>query len=128
MSWLQAEDYLKSVCAEFLRDHANVPIKWHAGWNAPRVWARVKEIDPVASHASWMENFPWTRLADVVLPPEQKAPIDLARVRQLNPRAARAYLGDGNYAGVYQRSDEDMLALWQVGVEETRAAIDEDWA
>jgi len=38
MSWLQAEDYLKSVCAEFLRDHANVPIKWHAGWNAPRVW------------------------------------------------------------------------------------------
>jgi len=27
-----------SVCAEFLRDHANVPIKWHAWWNAPRVW------------------------------------------------------------------------------------------
>jgi creatinine amidohydrolase len=69
------------------------------------------EIDPVASHALWMESFPWTRWADVVLPPEQKAPIDLAYVRQLNPHVARACLGAGNYAGVYQRSDEEMLAL-----------------
>src|SRR5512136_3481303 len=120
----------QSLCGEFMRDHAaaDVRIKWHDWWNAPRVWARVKEIDPVASHASWMENFPWTRLADVVLPPEQKAPIDLARVRQLDPREARAYLGDGNYAGLYQRLDEDMLSLWQTGVEETRAIIDEGWA
>jgi hypothetical protein len=29
---------------------------------------------------------------------------------------------------VYQRSDEDMLALWQAGVEETRAIIDTRWA
>ncbi len=120
----------QSVCGEFLRDHADadVRIKWHDWWNAPRVWAKVREIDPVASHASWMENFPWTRLANVVMPHEQKPPIDLARVRQLNPVDLRAYLGDGNYAGVYQRSDEEMLALWQTGVEETRAIIDEGWA
>ena len=31
--------------------------------------AKVKEIDPVASHASGMENFPWTRLAGVVFLP-----------------------------------------------------------
>ena len=120
----------QSACGEFLRDHANADarIKWHDWWNAPRIWARVKEIDPVASHASWMENFPWTRLADVVMPREQKPPIDLTRVRQLNPIDLRAYLGDGNYAGVYQRSDEEMLALWQTGVEETRAIIAEGWA
>jgi creatinine amidohydrolase len=118
----------QSVCGEFLRDHANVRIKWHDWWNAPQVWAKVKEIDPVASHASWMENFPWTRLANVVLPSGQKHPIDLAYARQLNPIDLRAYLGDGNYAGVYQRSDEEMLALWQVGVKETRAVIDIGWA
>ncbi len=120
----------QSVCGEFLRDHADadVRIKWHDWWNAPRVWAKVREIDPVASHASWMENFPWTRLANVVMPHEQKPPIDLARVRQLNPVDLRAYLGDGNYAGVYQRSEEEMLALWQTGVEETRAVIAEGWA
>ena len=74
-----------------------------------------------------MENFPWTRLANVVMPQEQKAPIDLARTQQLNPIDLRAYLGDGNYAGMYQRSDEEILALWQVGVEETRAVIEEGW-
>jgi creatinine amidohydrolase len=118
----------QSVCGEFLRDHHEVRIKWHDWWNAPRVWAKVQEIDPVASHASWMENFPWTRLRDVVMPSGQKQPIDLAHARQLNPIELRAYLGDGNYAGLYQRSDEELLALWQVGVEETRAIIDTQWA
>jgi creatinine amidohydrolase len=75
-----------------------------------------------------MENFPWTRLRDVVMPSGQKQPIDLAHARQLNPIELRAYLGDGNYAGLYQRSDEELLALWQVGVEETRAIIDTQWA
>jgi creatinine amidohydrolase len=117
----------QSVCGEFMRDHHEVRIKWHDWWNAPRVWAKVKEIDPVASHASWMENFPWTHLANVVMPQEQKPPIELAHVRQLNPSEARAYLGDGNYGGLYQRADEEMGALWQVGVEETSAVIEEGW-
>jgi creatinine amidohydrolase len=118
----------QSVCGEFLRDYAAVRIKWHDWWNAPQVWVKVKAIDPVASHASWMENFPWTRLRDVVMPNQQKAPIDLTHARQLNPIELRAYLGDGNYAGVYQRSDEEMRAVWQVGVAETRAVIEEGWA
>jgi creatinine amidohydrolase len=118
----------QSVCGEFMRDHTDVRIKWHDWWNAPQVWAKVKAIDPVASHASWMENFPWTRLRNVVMPDQQKPPIDLAHARQLNPIDLRAYLGDGNYAGVYQRSDEEMLALWQIGVAETRAVIEEGWA
>ncbi len=120
----------QSACGEFLRDHApaGVRIKWHDWWNAPRTWAKVKEIDPVASHASWMENFPWTRLLNVVMPPAQKAPIELARIRQLTPIDLRTYLGDGNYGGLYQHADEEMGSLWRVGVEETRAIIDTQWA
>ena len=34
---------------------------------------------PGRSHASWMENFPWTRLEGVGLPEGQKAPFDMAR-------------------------------------------------
>jgi len=34
---------------------------------------------------------------------------------------------DGNYGGRYQRSDEEMLAIWEVGVEETRALLTEPW-
>lgn len=44
------------------------------------------------------------------------------------PIDLRAYLGDGNYAGVYQRSDDELQVLWQIGVEETRAIIDTHWA
>ncbi len=117
----------QSVCGEFLRDHPQVRLKWHDWWNAPLTWTKVQEIDPVALHASWMEDFPWTRLMNVIIPERAKPPIDVARAQQLNPIERRAYLGDGSYGGLYQRSDREMLALWQVGVEETRAIIEEGW-
>lgn len=116
-----------SLSAEWVVDHAQAIIKFHNWWNAPRTWARVMEIDPVASHASWMENFPWTRLAEVSMPATPKTPIDMDLMRQLEPRALRSYLGDGNFAGLYERPDADMLAIWQVAVEETRALLTGDW-
>lgn len=117
-----------ALCDEFMRDHTGTRIKFHNWWNAPRTFAKVKGFDPVASHASWMENFPWTRLAKVALSKEQKPMVDLSVVRQLDPQATRAYLGDGNFGGYYQRPDEEMLAIWQTGVEETRALIADGWA
>jgi creatinine amidohydrolase len=87
----------------------------------------VQAIDPVASHGSWMENFPWTRLPGIDMPTAQRPMVDLARVRALDPVSLKHYLGDGNYGGLYQRSDNEMLALWQVAVDETRALLDGDW-
>ena len=49
-------------------------------------------------------------------------------MRLLAPKALRAYLGDGNFGGYYQRPDEDMLAIWQVAVEETRELLEGPWA
>ena len=112
---------------ELMRAHEakNVRIKWHNWWAAPRTMGKVKEIDPVASHASWMENFPWTRLSAAESPTLQKPMSDLAKLKQMGAAATRAYLGDGNFGGLYQRSDEDMLAIWQTGVEETREQIEQ---
>jgi creatinine amidohydrolase len=87
----------------------------------------VQAIDTVASHGSWMENFPWTRLPGVEVPSTQRTMVDLERVRALDPVALRNYLGDGNFGGLYQRSDEDMLAIWKVAVEETRSVLDGSW-
>jgi creatinine amidohydrolase len=84
-------------------------------------------MDPQASHASWSENFPWTRLAGVAMPGDQKPMIDFALMRILGPEGLRAYLGDGNFGGLYQRPDDDMLAIWQVAVEETRALLSGAW-
>jgi creatinine amidohydrolase len=117
----------QALAGEWMADHPHVRVKFHNWWNAPRTWAKVLEIDPVASHASWMENFPWTRLAGVSVLREQKPMIEIERARLLAPRALRDYLGDGNYGGRYERSDEDMLAIWRVAVEETRDLLVNGW-
>jgi creatinine amidohydrolase len=113
---------------EWLDRHAGCRVKWHNWWNAPRTWAKVKEIDPVGSHASWLENFPWTRLPGVVQPDAPKPVMDVDRFIQLDPAAKKELLGDGNYGGLYQRSDDNMLALWRVAVAETRALMRDGWA
>ncbi|MCU0513814.1 MAG: creatininase family protein [Anaerolineae bacterium] len=110
----------QTLAYEWLADHPGVQVQWHNWWSAPRTWAQVQAIDPVASHASWMENFPWTRLPGIAMPAEQKAPVDVERLRLLAPQPLRDLLGDGNYAGYYQRPDADTLAVWQVAVAETR--------
>jgi creatinine amidohydrolase len=48
---------------------------------------------------------------------------DFDRLRLLSPKGVREAIGDGNYGGAYQKSDDQMLALWQVAVEETRDII-----
>ena len=75
-----------------------------------------------------MENFPWTRLPGVEPPAEPKPMIAFGRMRAMDPTQIRAYLGDGNFGGRYQRPDQEMLAIWKIAVEETRALIEGPWA
>ena len=117
----------KEFVARWASDRAGMTIRFHSWWNAPHTIAAVNRIDPVASHASWMENFPWTRLATLVSPDEPKPMVDLAKVRQLAPRELRAYLGDGNFGGRYSRDDDEMRAIWSQAVEETRALLAGPW-
>jgi creatinine amidohydrolase len=118
----------QGLVGEWLADHPGMRIKFHNWWNAPKVWAQIQAIDPVASHASWMENFPWTRVADVELPNQQKPMVDLDTVRQLDTKALRKYLEDGNWGGVYQRADEEMMKVWRVALDETRELLGGGWA
>lgn len=116
-----------ATALDVMRDHPDMAVKFHNWWQAPETWAKVQEIDPVASHASWMENFPWTRLADVPMPNEQKPMVDYDRMRVLGPKAVREMLGDGVFGGVYQKPDPVMLALWEVAVAETRGLLEGPW-
>jgi creatinine amidohydrolase len=71
------------------------------------------------------ENFPWTRLEGVRLPPEPKPPItDREALRELDPVAVRAAIGDGSYGGAYAAPDDRMLEMWHAGVREIRALIE----
>jgi creatinine amidohydrolase len=117
-----------SLAIEWMADNPDTATKFHNWWAAPATMGKVLEIDPVASHASWMENFPWTRIAGVKPPTQQKPMIDLARMRLMSPKAVRDYLGDGNFGGYYERPDEDMQAIWDIAVKETRDLLEGPWA
>jgi len=117
-----------AFAAEWMADRPGTAVKFHNWWNAPKTFAKVQDIDPVASHASWMENFPWTRLAGVVQPTEQKTMVDFDRMRVAGPEGVRRLLGDGNFGGLYERPDADMLAIWAVAVAETRALLEGPWS
>lgn len=116
-----------ALAGDIMVDHPDLSIKFHNWWNAPRTWAKVQEIDTSGSHANWMENFPWTRLAEAALPAGEKPGFDRDLMRASPPAGVRAILGDGAFGGVYQKPDETMLALWRVGVEETRALLEGPW-
>jgi creatinine amidohydrolase len=117
-----------ALAIEWMADNPDCAVKFHNWWNAPKTFAKVQQIDKVASHASWMENFPWTRLKGVEMPDQQKPMIELEKMRVMNPEGVRKYLGDGNFGGYYQRSDTEMQAIWDIAVAETRALMDGDWS
>jgi creatinine amidohydrolase len=108
-------------------EHPGTQTVWHNWWNGPRTWEVVQSIDGDASHASWLENFPWTRLEGVTQPDERKPMADISTMRESDPADVRELLGDGSLGGLYERSDEDVLRVWQAGVEEVRDLITNAW-
>ena len=117
-----------NLAIEWMTDHSDCKVKFHNWWSAPKTMAKTQAIDPVASHASWMENFAWTRLDGVDFPEHQKPMIDLEKVRLMSPERVRKYLGDGNFGGYYKRPDEEMQAIWDVATIETRGILEGEWS
>src|ERR1700736_4481474 len=117
-----------ALAQEWMSENPGMTVRFFNWYNAPKTWAKVQAIDPVASHASWMENFPLTRLEEVKMPSEQKPEVDTNHLRQLDPKALRTYLKDGNWGGVHQKRDEEMMKIWRVAVQETVELLNNDWA
>ena len=105
----------------------DVELRWHDWWKAPATRAAIDAIDPDASHASWMETFPWTRVAGIELPDRHKAPVDLSDRDELSLARFREIIGDGSFGGDYERPDHEMEHLWSIAVEETRRRLTEGW-
>lgn len=116
-----------SLAVEWMAAHPTCRVRFHNWWNSPQTWQEVQRIDKVASHASWLENFPWTRLPNIAAKSEAKQMVDIDRMRLLDPKGVRAVLGDGSFGGLYQRPDEDTDRLWAVAVAETRSLLEGPW-
>lgn len=116
-----------ALAQELMAEYGDTSIKFHNWWNAPETWAKAQSIDTTGSHANWMENFPWTRLSHAPAPEGEKPVVDLALMKASPPDLARKVLADGSFGGLWQRPDDEMQAIWDVGVAETRAALEGPW-
>ena len=114
----------RSAASQWGASHPETRVRYHDWWNSEKVMALVRSVDSEGSHASWMENFPWTRLPGVELPAESKPSADPP---VHDPVELRKILGDGSFGGPYMHSDEDMLRIWETGVEEVRALLEDGW-
>jgi len=117
----------RAAAGAWAAQHADTRVLWHDWWRAPATMAAVRAIDADASHASWMEGFPWTRVPGVTPPEGHKAPVDLTDRETLSPEAFRARIGDGSFGGDYRRPDDDVLHIWSVAIEETRDYLEHGW-
>jgi creatinine amidohydrolase len=115
----------RSRIVEWNAAHPDAEAIWHDWWSSREVAEVANAYDRVCSHASWSENFPWTRLAGVDLPAEAKEPVPLPL--PASPAAARRIAGDGSFGGRYARPDEEVLEVWRAGVEGVRALLEDGW-
>jgi creatinine amidohydrolase len=102
----------------------DVVVLWHEVWEGRPDEIAVK-IDSDYDHASWSENFPWTRLPGIEMPRDRKRP--LVRPKLTKPGAFREAVGDGSFGGPYQLPDEEVLKVWNAAVEQLRARLDSGW-
>lgn len=112
---------------ELMADMPDLSIRYHPWWAGRNVTQACNKISETGSHASWIENFPWTRLANAPAPTGTKKEVDYDILDCLNPEDTRTIVGDGNFGGAYQMPDEVMMDIWRVGVEETREKIVGPW-
>jgi creatinine amidohydrolase len=108
---------------EWTRSRSDTAVVWHELWEG-RPDEIAAEIDPDFDHASWSENFPWTRLPGTAQPAERKPPVVWPKDER-GPWAVRKALGDGSFGGLYQRSAEDEDRLWEAAVQAIRLRLEE---
>jgi creatinine amidohydrolase len=109
---------------EWMTTHEDGVVLWHEVWEG-RPDELAAKIDADYDHASWSENFPWTRLPGVDLPRERKPP--LIRPRWSRPKEWREALGDGSFGGPYQLPDDDVLRVWAAALDQLRERLDSGW-
>jgi creatinine amidohydrolase len=107
------------------RRQATARLVWHDWWAPPAVWALMGDPpgSPPDGHASWVESFPWVRVAGVELPAVAKPPVALDELAPVGPHDAKALLGDGSYGGPYDLGPARAVAIHDAAVVAARAAL-----
>lgn len=99
---------------ELVNEIQDLNIAWYAWWTAHSVAQIALKYDLKPSHASWLEAFPFTTVAEN--PAGSKIPPRIAGL--LNADAARRSYGDGNFGGPYTTEPSIMDEIFQAALED----------
>lgn len=99
---------------EVANDLPDLHIAWYAWWQSHSVQAAAQRYDLKPAHASWLEAFPFNRVAE--LPKGEKTPPYVPGL--LGAEAARSVYGDGNFGGPYQVSDDVLYELFAAALQD----------
>jgi len=83
---------------EILNQLPELAISWYAWWQSHSVDEVARKNNLRPTHASWLEAFPFTRVA--TLPQEPKRPPFVPGL--VSAQQARQIYGDGNFGGPYE--------------------------
>jgi creatinine amidohydrolase len=104
---------LGEVLIEIANAHPGLKLDWLNWWQLPEVNQVAAKYGLETGHANWMENFRFTRVADV--PNVVKPRVTLPAIA--DAATTRALLGDGSYGGAYQAPDTVMDELLEAVVQ-----------
>jgi creatinine amidohydrolase len=112
-------DPVRGRLFELASEYADLRIAWYAWWQSHSVEAIAQKYELKPYHASWLEAFSFTRVADLpqgekapphvpglVLPQGEKAPPHVPGL--MGAQEARQVYGDGVFGGKYQVDDAIM--------------------
>ncbi len=90
----------------------NLRIAWYAWWTSHSVEQVAQSHGLKPSHASWLENFSFTRVSEV--PEGSKAPPRVPGL--MNAAQARQVYGDGSFGGPYAAEPAVMEEVFQAAL------------
>ena len=101
---------VKAKLVEMANSLPELKFSWYSWWESNGVQDLAQKYHLAPEHASWMEAFPFTRVAD--LPAGEKPGVSFTGV--LNAAETRAKYGDGSFGGKYQVDDAIMQELFDI--------------
>jgi creatinine amidohydrolase len=107
-------DPARGRLVEVANELSGLKLAWYAWWTSHSVEELAIRHELKCYHASWMEAFPFTRVAE--LPEGNKVPP--AYQGLLNAEETRAAYGDGVFGGPYQVAPEIMDELFAACLED----------
>lgn len=107
-------DQARIRITEILGELPGLRVRWYSWWLAHSVQAVAQKHELKPTHASWLEAFSFTRVAE--LPATEKVPPFVPGL--MGPEEARGVYGDGQFGGPYQAGDSVMDEIFSAALED----------